>query len=92
MVVPEVTDRESWRSFPTFGVPWLTNVQLRIDWLHCADQGVAADALGNIFKALVGKVDGRKRSARVANKWDRVLAFFIVTTMWLTDFLDLPGT
>ena len=61
---------------PLFEVPWLTNAQFRVDWLHCADQGVAADALGNIFKVLVTKVDGRTRGARVANIWNRMLAFY----------------
>lgn len=34
---------------PIFAVPWLSNKVFRPDWLHCADQGVASDYLGNFF-------------------------------------------
>ena len=34
-------------------VPWLKSTCFRVDWLHAADQGVAADFLGNLLYYLV---------------------------------------
>ena len=38
---------------PIFRIPWFHIGIFRIDWLHAADQGVAADWIGNVFNYLV---------------------------------------
>ena len=48
----------------------------RIDWLHCADQGVAADFLGSLFKALQRKCGGRTAAARMESLWQKVQDFY----------------
>ena len=40
---------------PNFSVFGVFNYLFKIDWLHCADQGVSADFLGNEFDYLVQK-------------------------------------
>ena len=40
---------------PLFDVPWVTNAIFRMDWLHCVDQGIAADFLGNVLFILAKK-------------------------------------
>ena len=57
-------------------VPWLSHVQFRIDWLHCSDQGVGADALGNVFKVLASKQKGRNKTERVHGLWRRVQRYY----------------
>ena len=34
---------------PIFGAPWLRSSCFKIDWLHCSEQGVAADFMGGVF-------------------------------------------
>ena len=41
------------KTCPLLSVFGIFNTLFKIDWLHCADQGVAADFLGNLFKHLV---------------------------------------
>jgi len=38
---------------PIFGVMGVVNAIFKIDWLHCADKGIAADFLGNLFEYLI---------------------------------------
>jgi hypothetical protein len=54
---------------PIFSVFGVYNTLFKVDWLHCADQGIAADFLGNLFCYIVqrGKVPG-------ANELDRAKA------------------
>lgn len=47
-----------------FGCPFLTSDCFRIDWLHCADLGVAADCLGNVFVALLKHMPGQSQAAK----------------------------
>lgn len=61
---------------PLFGVPGVTNKVFRIDWLHCCDQGVAADFLGNLFKLLCDKLPGRSLKERCDELWTRLEAFY----------------
>lgn len=61
---------------PIFSVPGVTNHIFRIDWLHCVDQGVAADFLGNIFKISCQKMPGENIKIRCAGLWARLQAFY----------------
>lgn len=62
---------------PVFSVPWLTNLVFRPDWLHCADQGVAADFLGNLFFYLVArKLEGPNKKRRCEELWRLVQDFY----------------
>ena len=61
---------------PIFSVPGVTNHIFRIDWLHCVDQGVAADFLGNIFKMSCQKMPGENIKIRCAGLWARLQAFY----------------
>ena len=47
-------ERGRWPS-PIFACFGIFNHLFKCDWLHCADQGVAADFLGNLMAYLVGK-------------------------------------
>jgi len=66
---------------PIFQVPWLTNEQFRIDWLHCSDQGVSADFLGNVFKVLLTKMEGGTKKARVSSLWRLVQQFYVANNV-----------
>lgn len=61
---------------PLFTIPWVTKDLCRIDWLHCADQGITADWLGNIFKMFLEKLPGRSIEDRVTSLWTRVQEFY----------------
>ena len=61
---------------PLFAVPWVTSSIFRVDWLHCADLGVAADYLGNLFWSALPKLPGRSRKERVSVLWGEVQAFY----------------
>ena len=61
---------------PLFTIPWVTKDLCRIDWLHCADQGVTADWLGNLFIMFVSKMEGGSHATRVNALWDRVQQFY----------------
>ena len=58
LTTQELLERE-WnrgkRVCPLFSVFGVFNYLFKCDWLHCADQGVAADFLGNLFAYLVAK-------------------------------------
>jgi hypothetical protein len=43
---------------PIFSVFGVFAYLFKQDWLHCADKGVAADFLGNLFRRLVAKMPG----------------------------------
>ena len=59
---------------PLLEVPWVTTSIFRIDWLHCSDQGVAADFIGNIFVLIASKCPGNNKKARTTSLWTRILA------------------
>ena len=48
----------------------------RIDWLHCADQGISADFLGNLFVLLRSKCEGRNVTQRTNALWQKILEFY----------------
>ena len=61
---------------PLFSIPWLTTVVLKLDWLHCCDQGVAADFLGNCFLLLSTKLLGRSQKDRVSALWGLIKEWY----------------
>ena len=64
------------RISPIFEVPWLTNEQFRVDWLHSCDQGVAADFAGNILKYVARKFDGANIKDRTKALWQRISGWY----------------
>lgn len=62
---------------PIFAVPWLSNKVFRPDWLHCADQGVSSDYLGNLFFYLIdAKMSGANRKERCMRLWSLVQQYY----------------
>ena len=51
---------------PLLEVPWVQASVCRADWLHVADQGVAADFIGNALWVLQARCPGRSLANRVA--------------------------
>ena len=64
------------RISPIFTVPWVTSRIFRKDWLHCADQGVTSEFIGNLFHYLRDKLEGRTVKLRTARLWERVQNFY----------------
>ena len=62
---------------PAFGIPWMSTSALRIDWLHCTDQGVAAVFLGGLFHMyLSDRANGANEEARCAQLWTEIQRFY----------------
>ena len=62
---------------PAYGIPFFNTKALRIDWLHCADQGVAAVFLGGLFhKVITDPAYGRSEEARCARLWLEIQGFY----------------
>ena len=61
---------------PLFSIPWVTKDICRIDWLHCADQGVTADYLGNLFVMIANKLPGANFKSRVEALWLKIQKFY----------------
>ena len=61
---------------PFFSIPYVIIEICRIDWLHCCDQGVAADYLANLFIALRDKCPGRSMEVRTQALWEKICAFY----------------
>lgn len=59
-----------------FEAPFVTTSIFRIDWLHCADQGCAADYLGNILLLCAGKLPGNNLKAKCLVLWGKVQEFY----------------
>ena len=49
---------------PLFEAPWVTTDIFKMDWLHAADQGVAADFIGNLFFHFVDQFPGDTKEER----------------------------
>ena len=60
------------RVSPLLQAPWVTTRIFRIDWLHCADQGVTADWLGNLFGLIAAKLPGANVKARTTALWSLI--------------------
>ena len=62
---------------PAFGIPFFNTSVLRIDWLHCADQGVTAVFLGGLFHMfLCDPTYGRNEDMRCATLWHDIQEFY----------------
>ena len=46
------------KNCPLWSVPGVSSEIVIIDWLHCADLGIAADIMGNVLLELVGLMPG----------------------------------
>ena len=62
---------------PAFSIPWFSLDALRIDWLHCADQGVTPVFLGGLFHMfLSNRTHGNNVDARCARLWAMIQDFY----------------
>ena len=61
---------------PLLEAPWVTTSIFRRDWLHCADQGVAPDFLGNFFKHMHEKYPGASKKEKYIALYQDVQAFY----------------
>ena len=59
---------------PLWSVPGVSCSIVVVDWLHCADLGVAADILGNILLELVDLFPGSDRNVRMKALWQEIRA------------------
>ena len=64
---------------PVFSIPFLTTKCFRLDWLHIADQGVAANFLGSLFFTLQDKFPGADKDAKLANMFREIRSFYVST-------------
>ena len=64
--------RRGKRVTPLLSIPGVSLNTFRRDWLHAVDQGVGADALGNLFKVFVSKMPGSSQKEKVAALWEEV--------------------
>ena len=61
---------------PLFSVFGIFNYLFKCDWMHCADQGIAADFLGNLFAYLVDHIiPGATKEIRCRVLWERILTY-----------------
>ncbi len=60
------------KTCPLWSVPGVSSHIVVVDWLHCADIGVAADVLGNVLLELVDKYPGTDRNVRMTNLWKHI--------------------
>ena len=56
---------------PLFSIPGVTIEIFRDDWLHCVDQGIGADFLGNLFVMVMKKFPGSKE-AQATKMWEHI--------------------
>ena len=61
---------------PIFMSPWFKTTCCRVDWLHCCDQGVAADFQGSVWWKVLRLLPGRSRKIRCTALWAEVQAFY----------------
>ena len=61
---------------PLMSAPWVKASIFRRDWLHAADQGVAADFGGNLCRLLVTKMVGPNVSARTQTLFEELQACY----------------
>jgi hypothetical protein len=64
------------RISPIFAVFGVGIHLFRIDWLHCADQGVAADLAGNVFETLLHKLPGANQEQRCHSLNAKLQAYY----------------
>ena len=61
---------------PLFEAPWVTTAIFKMDWLHCADQGVTADFIGNALYHFVDSFPGDTKEARYDALFQEVVAYY----------------
>ena len=61
---------------PVFACPGFDMSAVSIDWLHCADLGVAPDWLGNFLFALQSRYPGASMDARLSNVFLALRAYY----------------
>ena len=61
---------------PLLEAPWVKTRIFRRDWLHCSDQGVAADFLGNEFQHMQWKYPQATKKARYAAIFQGIEQFY----------------
>ena len=61
---------------PLLQAPWVKADLFLIDWLHCADQGVAADFLGNLFHFVTEQMCEPTAEARFAGLFEMIQQFY----------------
>ena len=70
-----------------FSAPGISLDTFKLDWLHIADLGVAADWLGQSFEHMLTKIEGRTKDARVKELWRRIQHYYKNTTISKLDNL-----
>ena len=61
---------------PLLEAPWVKTRIFRRDWLHCSDQGVAADFLGNLFQHMQWKYPQATKTERYAALYQDIKEFY----------------
>ena len=61
---------------PLLEAPWVKTSIFRRDWLHCSDQGVAADFLGNLFHHLQWRYLEETKKERYAALYQDIDRFY----------------
>ena len=64
------------RPSPLFAAPFLTSQCFGVDWLHCVDQGVAADYLGNLLWHVLPQFPGANRREKVSALYKRIQTYY----------------
>lgn len=60
---------------PIFTIPGVSVKLVHLDWLHCADAGVACDIAGNIFLSVLPFLD-KSRPAAIEKLWEELNAWY----------------
>ena len=61
---------------PLFSVPAFKTSIFLLDWLHCTDQGVAADFLGQLFWMLLPKLAGDSKEQQCSSLWLNIVQYY----------------
>ena len=61
---------------PIFGIPGVVTSLSLFDWLHCADQGVGADFLGNVCWLLMLREEGNSLKTKCSNFFLKIDAYY----------------
>ena len=62
------------KSCPLWSVPGVCSELVVVDWLHCADLGVAADVIGNVLFELLEVQTGHDRTQKMSTIWSELRA------------------
>ena len=73
---------------PLFSAPAFKTSLFLLDWLHCTDQGVAADFLGQLFWMLLPKLPGQSKEQQRSSLWLKIAQHYQETVSY--HHLTLP--